>query len=593
MYTAFYDLKLKPFQISSDPSFIWLGEKHKEALAVLRYGILDNKGFLLLTGDVGTGKTTLLNTLVASLGDDVIYASVPDPRLVKIEFFNYIADAFGIEGTFKTKGKFLKIFSQFLRAACNNNKKVLLLIDESQLLTQDLLEEIRLLSNIEMPKNQMLNIFFVGQNEFNEVISRPENRAVAQRLTLNYYLEPLSLHETEQYILHRLKIAGTEKKIFSSGAIREIYTYSGGFPRRINVICDHCLLTGYVKEKNSIDAGIVTDCARELEIPKYTKIKQQKERPSRLPQPLPSTPSQEIVPESPTPQQIVQQAGPRSAEPEDRRSKSRRLLVALLVGGLLLALSSLVFPEFFSPYYRNAAAYITTLRAKLQGTGTKSRLPAPPAAGEGNLAEATNKGTNISVSPPPATPLTGQQTEPAQDSQERGAISGQKGDDQVDAIPSSEQAGSLAAATSPPPVRTTRQAATKSAEIRTKSPIIIEDDQTAPFFQEKLVVRFVHDSNYFNAPDIEKLKDFAQRLIAHPKTMALIAGYTDSTGSERYNVKLSEFRANIVRGFLLGQGVPPEQMKSEGRGTQNPIDSNDTVDGRRLNRRVEITVFPR
>jgi len=172
---------------------MWLGENHKEALATLRYGILDNKGFLLLTGDVGTGKTTLINTLIGSLSKDVIYASVPDPSLDKMDFFNYIAAAFGLGGDFATKGKFLSSFTSFLHKAYENNKKVLLIIDESQLLTQELLEEVRLLSNIvTRDSNPLLNIFFVGQYEFNELLRRPENRAIAQRLTLNYYIEPLT-----------------------------------------------------------------------------------------------------------------------------------------------------------------------------------------------------------------------------------------------------------------------------------------------------------------------------------------------------------------------------------------------------------------
>ena len=231
MYTSYYNLKSKPFQISSDPSFIWLGEKHREALATLKYGVLDNKGFLLLTGDVGTGKTTLINTLIASLENDVIYASVPDPRLETLDFFNYIADSFGITGEFETKGKFLIKFSKFLHEAYELNKKVLLIIDESQLLTHDTLEEIRLLSNIVIPNSQLLNIFFIGQNEFHEIITRPENRAVAQRLTLNYYIQPLSLEETGIYIQHRLEVAGTTEELFDVSAIREIHSYSGGISK--------------------------------------------------------------------------------------------------------------------------------------------------------------------------------------------------------------------------------------------------------------------------------------------------------------------------------------------------------------------------
>ena len=267
MYTSFYNLELKPFQINSDPAFMWTGEKHKEALAILKYGILDNKGLLLLTGDVGTGKTTLINALIQSLSNDVICTSVPDPNLKLIDFINYIAFAFGIETVFKTKGHFVIQFRKFLLDAYQKGKKVLLIIDESQLLTDELLEQIRLLSNIDLADTKLLNIFFVGQNEFNEILAKKNNRAVRQRLTLNYNIDPLTLSETNEYIKYRLKVAGTTSEIFSRRAVQKIHLHTKGFPRRINIICDHCLLSGYVNEKTKITASIVNECAQELKIP--------------------------------------------------------------------------------------------------------------------------------------------------------------------------------------------------------------------------------------------------------------------------------------------------------------------------------------
>lgn len=580
MYTAFYDLELKPFQISSDPSFIWLGEKHKEALAVLRYGVLDNKGFLLLTGDVGTGKTTLLNSLIASLGDDVIYASVPDPRLVKIEFFNYIADAFGLKDNFKSKGRFLKSFSQFLRSAYNNKKKVLLLIDESQLLTQDLLEEIRLLSNIEVPNSQLLNIFFVGQNEFNEVISREENRAVAQRLTLNYYLEPLSLHETEQYITHRLKIAGTARKIFDSSAIREIHSYSGGFPRRINIICDHCLLTGYVKESKTINAPIVIDCAKELTIPKHNEKKLKEARPARIQQPLHQQPAAQYhmppYPPQPYPQpQPVPQPVPQAVV-RGQEGKTFSPVRVFLFIVFLAALAGFMFPEFFTPYYNSARKYITMLQTQLDAGRTE---------GQGEHEQAGSQGTSAESSPPAPLP---QPLDKANSGTGAKRTSPDQDKTTIDTIPASKETGSAAIS------EETGFATSPGEQQSSPSPRTTGDDLTSePFLQEKIIIRFPKNSNYFNPVDIGKLKNFALRLIADPDTIALVYGYTDNTGTDRYNEKISEFRANIVRGFLLGQGVPPEQMRSEGRGNQNPVDDNTSPEGRENNRRVEITVIPR
>ena len=169
MYTSYYRLSEKPFQISTDPKFLWLGEKHREALAVLKYSIINNQGFVLLTGDVGTGKTTLINALVNSLDQDTIVAVVSDPKLDRIEFFNLIAKSFKFRKSFKDKLDFTTYFGQFLKAAHKENKKVLLIIDEAQNISLELLEEIRLLSNIEIPEKKLLNIFF--EDRMNSIIS--------------------------------------------------------------------------------------------------------------------------------------------------------------------------------------------------------------------------------------------------------------------------------------------------------------------------------------------------------------------------------------------------------------------------------------
>jgi general secretion pathway protein A len=272
MYLDYYNLNSKPFQISTDPRFLWLGEKHKEALAVLKYGILDNKGFLLLTGDVGTGKTTLLNALIDSLGDEVIVAFVTDPGLAKMDFFNFVADSLEIDKSFRSKGEFLIYLKKYLLDVYRQQKQVLLIIDECQNLSQKLLEEIRLLSNIEKQSVKLINIFFVGQIEFNEIILRPRNRAIRQRITINYNISALSESETEKYIQFRLEVAGAKESIFTSRAIKEVHKFSNGYPRLINIICDQALLTGFVHEKRKVDHKIVTECAAELKIPNGIQI---------------------------------------------------------------------------------------------------------------------------------------------------------------------------------------------------------------------------------------------------------------------------------------------------------------------------------
>jgi general secretion pathway protein A len=267
MYLSHFNLAEKPFQITTDPKFLWAGEKHQEALAMLQYSVLDSKGFLLLTGDVGTGKTTLINALLRGLDSDIIVATVVDPNLEKLEFFSLLATAFGIKEKFTKKVDFLTSFAQFLNNAHTSNKRVLLIIDEAQKLSTELLEEIRMLSNIERADRKLLNIFFVGQNEFNKTLMDKECRAIRQRITITHQIQPLTQSETTEYINHRLKVAGNEKKIFTRRAIREIYAFSRGYPRLINIICDHALFTGYVKHVKTIAPATIRECSQELTIP--------------------------------------------------------------------------------------------------------------------------------------------------------------------------------------------------------------------------------------------------------------------------------------------------------------------------------------
>lgn len=266
MYLSHYNLVEKPFQITVDPKFLWLGEKHREALSVLKYGVLDNKGFLLLTGDVGTGKTTVINSLLRDLDKDVLAATVLDPRLETMEFFNLLAGAFGIEDRFTQKVDFLATFETFLNEAHKNEKRVLLIIDEAQRLNPELLEEIRLLSNMERADSKLLNMFFVGQDEFKKTLLADDCRALRQRIAVTYQLNPLTEKETSDYILYRLKVAGTRREIFDKKAVRQVYAFSRGYPRLINIICDQALLTGFVRDLKKIKSEVVRECAQELAI---------------------------------------------------------------------------------------------------------------------------------------------------------------------------------------------------------------------------------------------------------------------------------------------------------------------------------------
>lgn len=271
MYATFYHLKTKPFQITCDPRFLWLSEKHEEALAMLRYAVLDNRGFLLLTGEVGTGKTILINHLITLLPIDTAVATLTDPDLTRMDFYRFLADGFKIAPPTRSKAEFLIQLRNFLQEKAANQQQVLLIIDEAQRLDPDLMEDIRALSNIEFHDRKLINIFFVGQPEFNQMLMGEQNRALAQRITIRYQIEPLNQHETAGYIQHRLKVAGGTKKIFKDRAIQSVHEYSAGIPRLINIICDHALLTGYSRNKKKIDADVITECVGELRIPAWRR----------------------------------------------------------------------------------------------------------------------------------------------------------------------------------------------------------------------------------------------------------------------------------------------------------------------------------
>ena len=261
MYLAHFDLHEKPFQLNTDPRFLWLGQDHKEALATLRYGVLENKGLLLLTGEIGTGKTTLVSALVDQLDDEsVVVAQLPDPGLTRREFFYLVSRKFGIDRPVHDKETFTDTFGEFLDDICTHKKKALLIIDEAQIMGSRVLQEVRLLSNLEYRHTKPLNIFLVGQTEFNQKLLKPENRAIKERIAVNCNLKPLVEPETAAYIAYRLQVAGTQKRIFTDDAVREIQSFSKGSPRQINILCDLALVRGYAENAKILDSRMIEEC---------------------------------------------------------------------------------------------------------------------------------------------------------------------------------------------------------------------------------------------------------------------------------------------------------------------------------------------
>ena len=255
--------------MTTDPAFLWVGEKHQQVLSAMTYAIFENKGLLVLTGDVGTGKTTLIKALVSKLGDDVASARISNPGLDILEFFSFIAIAFQMDRThYRSKGEFLIDLEEFLQTKRAQNKKALLIIDEAHNLSFELLEEIRLLSNMESDDEKMINILLVGQTALNEKLNDPRCRILRQLTKNRFHIRPLDLEDTRGYLTNRLKKAGAKKgkDIFSTGAIEAIYQYSEGYPRMINRLADNVLLLGYSKGKRKITSQLVSQCHGDLDL---------------------------------------------------------------------------------------------------------------------------------------------------------------------------------------------------------------------------------------------------------------------------------------------------------------------------------------
>jgi general secretion pathway protein A len=255
MYKAFFNLRDNPFGLNPDPHFLFPSERHRDAFRYLLYGIKTREGFIEVIGDVGTGKTLLCRSLLALLGDDVKSALILNPPYSDVEFFEYLMRDLGIPQRVETRRGVLESINEFLLNEYHEGRNVIIIIDEAQHLSIDLLEQIRLLSNLETEKKKLLQIILVGQPELEDKLRSPQMRQLDQRIALRYYLEPLKKKEMEEYIYHRLRVAGSTGGItFTRGALQKIYKFSKGTPRLINIVCDKALLTAYFFKKRQITA---------------------------------------------------------------------------------------------------------------------------------------------------------------------------------------------------------------------------------------------------------------------------------------------------------------------------------------------------
>lgn len=262
MYIDFYGLKEKPFDLTPDSHFLFLSQKHKEALAHIKYGILEKRGFILITGEIGSGKTTLCRALLKELDRRYKVALVLNTIVSPTGLLRCIIKDLGIKTKARSKEALMDVLYGFLL----ENRDVVIVIDEAQNLKKPALEQIRLLGNLETEKEKLVQIVLIGQPELVEILSKPDLRQLNQRIAVRYHLHALNREETKEYIYHRLKIAGDNGRIvFQEDALETIYNYSGGVPRIVNIVCDYCLVNGYVKETIVIDKNIVDEAIKETQ----------------------------------------------------------------------------------------------------------------------------------------------------------------------------------------------------------------------------------------------------------------------------------------------------------------------------------------
>ena len=585
MYLSYYQLHKKPFDISPDPAFLWLGEKHQEGLATLKYGILENKGFLMITGEVGTGKTALIRAIAHEIQAKIIVLTIPDPSLSLMDFYNVMADELNMGRSFESKAGFLIEFKKLILKAASSHQRVLMIIDESQRLTSALLEEIRVLSNIDLDGKVMINTFFVGQLEFKALLARNENRAVRQRIALSYELSPLTADETPQYIGHRLNVAGSTRPIFTPGAIRLIHRYSRGYPRLINIICDHALMSGYSRGVDQIDEKIIKECGDELKVAIGSNPFEEKTMPPA--QPRRKKPAGDL---SPVP----------------AADQSRPLRGAVVLAGFLAFLGLTLYfagdriSDQLASWGKNKELTKIQRQKALDPTDEKSdrvpplasdsgvnpklqEVPAtkPPPEGILKTKKETPAAVSSEVSRSPAGPVAAPAAPAPVDS------SAAVKTETVAAVPKTPPHPVPVAP--PPAVRPAPNAPPQAAQAAPLStvaaPALTQGAQLKEF-----VVYFTQNSTEIPIYAKDILSAAADLLKTFPEADALIEGHTDSTGDPAYNRSISGERAVSVRNYLLEQGIEARRLATSGVGSEKPIESNSTPAGRSKNRRVEIRI---
>ena len=559
MYLSHFKFRCRPFDISPDPDFLWLGENHTEALSTLKYGILEDKGFLLLTGEIGTGKTAIINLLIREIDVAAIVATVPDPGLEPLDFFNFLAEQFKMNRRFASKADFLIELKQFLLQAYFAQQKVLLIIDEAQRLNPEMLEQIRLLSNIELSNRKLINIFFVGQSEFTRTLLDERSKAVRQRIAISYHIEPLTETETEEYIQHRLKVAGAQREIFSPAALDRIHVFTGGRPRLINIVCDHALITAFAKGSDIVGPQIIEECCKELRITISESAAEDKK-------PAPTSKSDAGA------ARLVPALHPSPTV----RGRGKRWLHA----GVMCALAALLL-------WGGLQGMLGPIADRINGTEV-----AHPSSG------AENGASHPITRPLPQgipTPSLSQPRESSADSEQSSidAIRNGQKDATVQApetlsLPQDRRTQSPNPINAPPPSAPLK---TPDAYSSQETRASLQHRNSGTKVAKEFTLSFEGSSTNLPVDAEELLSDISSLLNGVPETRVVIEGHTNSNGDLSSNRVVSYARAAAVRDYFLDKGIEPRRLKMFAFGAERPIDSNLTPGGRSKNSRVAIRIF--
>ncbi len=494
---------------------MWLAGGVSHHFAMLEQAITEKKGIILLTGDAGTGKSTLVKMITDILGNRFTIPTLSNPELRGLDLFNFLAVKLGFDKEFNSKSAFLVHLRNFLRTLHSNAKDILLVVDQADRTEARLFEELALLSDIELNDRKMISILVVGRKEWIEESIRQVEKQTLDKITAQIHIEPLNAEDTADYIRYCLSSVGARKTIFEENAIQQIFSYSRGNLNLINVLCERALRMGYSNRKKKINAAIVKACGAEIQ--EGTAIDEETD-------PDAATAANEIT----------------MITSVDAAAPAKRWFWIKALFFILFLFSSYLLYEYQT---KDSLQWKTEEIAQKEYSTHKIK-------------------ENKIVAPDNPQESDENSIGPGSLSQEAAANS------PADHHADFEQ-----------PV-TAKESDNSDAKSKTS--------REWPFPTFKKILYFKYDSNTLPAGSLEILDKIADYAVHNLDREFIIKGYTDSTGAESYNLTISKYRADAVKNYLIAQGVNPAGLETFGLGSQDPIFSNATAGGRKLNRRVEI-----